>query len=233
MAWNPFRFGLAILLLLSGLGLEARAGLMGVSNFNGGPRVDVELDLGTGPKMIKTRAGSFTTKVTGDKERVDLTYCVDLLTVASNTKFELDLVKVDSGAFGRAAWLFNEYAETNETLSGKPGRRARAALQIAIWEVVYDTDGVVNSGSIISFDRISTKVLDLTQAYLDASLAAGGGSLATGRGLLIDYEQEGSRPQDQITAIPEPGSLGLLGLGMAGLAAVVSHRRRRAEVGYP
>ncbi|WP_158633647.1 PEP-CTERM sorting domain-containing protein [Tautonia sociabilis] len=225
------RHGIWLVLLVLTLvqASPAAAETLGVTAFNGGPRVDVTLDVGSGPQLIQTSAGSFTTTFSGDRTGSVISYCVSLLTYTTNTPTALDLVEVGTGALGRAAWLFNEYAETNEGISGNAGLRARAALQLAIWEVVYDNDGIINGpGSPISFSNISTTVLDLAQDYLDASLLAGGGSLAVGPGLLIDYEQNGNRPQDQITSVPEPSSVAMAGLGLAGGLAIALRRRRWA-----
>jgi hypothetical protein len=143
-------------------------------------------------------------------------YCVDvnnwerpIQTVDVKTSDALHVLGVpDAG--GKAAWLVNTYA---------PGIHASgtgndaAALQVAIWEALYDSVSDLNSGA---FYLRGTPNVIWTKAnvYLSALYAPGGPQLSTAT--WFDAEIPGTG-QDQMipSAVPEPTSLLLLATGLA------------------
>jgi hypothetical protein len=90
-----------------------------------------------------------------------------------------------------------------------------AAFQVALWEIAYDTGRNLGAGLF----RLNTNgaVLTQAQAYLDAANWPGSGNL----GVILRVGN-----QDLIVQVPEPATLGLLGLGLLGLGALRRARRQ-------
>lgn len=163
-----------------------------------------------------------------------LTYCVDILhevestqQVAVDSTDNMPTLAQDGG--GKAAWLLDTFASSVTT-----GVQA-AALQVAIWEAIYDNNHDVTSGvfSIVTDSSAYTGAYEAqliaTQAtsYLN-QLFYGNGQYHTDTAVWLDALANGGIGQSQITtATPEPGSLMLIGLGLAAMAAF---RRKRIAV---
>ena len=135
----------------------------------------------------------------------------------------------------KAAWLFNQYAAGIHALGGAMGSENAAALQIAIWDAMYDTVANLDTGAFqVTGETANVKTKAL--AYLAALYAPGGGNYNTSVASWLDAASTGTYAgQDQITGLPtptsslptpEPGSLLLCGTGFIALAR--SLRRRRA-----
>jgi hypothetical protein len=162
-----------------------------------------------------------------------VTYCVDIVneltspqqvTVGTTNDPLLVTPATDGGA--KAAWLLNSFGSMVSS-----GLEA-AALQVAIWEALYDNDHNVTSGSfaIVTTDAAYTgaatalAIAAQADTYLKQLFSAGApnGQYYTSTATWLDASSV-TGGQDQITT-PEPSSLMLL--GMAGL--FVRRRLRRA-----
>lgn len=133
--------------------------------------------------------------------------------------------KLDNPNAGRAvAYLFN-MATAGGTLASS------AALQLAIWEILYEGDGVapapsydVNSGSVVF------------TGFFPTTLTAANNLLATYVGLgqavwlkgLPDDAGVGSTKQDFVAPVPvpEPASFAALALGLAAVAGAARRRKQ-------
>lgn len=169
-------------------------------------------------------------------------YCVDIndyelpnqtVTVDSTDNLTTYYTPPAVEAGKKAAWLFNTYAPAIRSGSGASANAQAAALQVAIWEVLYDgpayTMGVLNPSTMLAGGNFallsgSSAVTGLAKDYLSA-LFGGSGSYHTSTAAWLNTFDDGASGQDQITAepVPEPVTVLLFGSGIVALAL----RRRR------
>ena len=134
-------------------------------------------------------------------------------------------VQADAGA--RVAWLLNQYG-TDAWLATDGNNRA-AALQLAIWEVLYDPIGSydIGNGTFIlaywwmpNYDSLMSYTTDYFRALGTQKSDA----------IWYDVSLQGVNGQDfaQAASVPEPGSTMML-LG-SGLAALGWFARRRPSL---
>ena len=142
-----------------------------------------------------------------------------------------------NGSGERAAWLYNEFATTfDPDATSDLGKRQRSALQMAIWNGLYDSDfTVVNTGVLGNdtyFVEDNQTLTVLADSYLLA-LALAGPSVAGSDAAWLQLTANGIDAQDFIgpglpegppNDVPEPGAGVLLGMGAMSLAAFRSRK---------
>jgi hypothetical protein len=136
----------------------------------------------------------------------------------------------------RAAWLYNEYASSFADVSTELGESQRSALQIAIWNVLYDGDLSVAAigGGTTYITGDTTGVTALAQTYLGALALSTTVATADATWLQLTYTNPAGGTidaQDMIgpasassTPVPEPSAGLLLGMGAMSLAAFRSRK---------
>jgi hypothetical protein len=153
-------------------------------------------------------------------------YCVDAtqylrdpqyVTVRTTDSFTAG--SANSGA--KVSWLFNSYAST---IHSSGTNVQAAALQLAIWEALYDSSQNLSGGAFRT--TASGAILAQAQTYLNALYSS---SYLGSRATFLDVDgtnpDAARRGQDQIThSVPEPSTL--LMMGVASLALL---RRRRVR----
>jgi hypothetical protein len=149
-------------------------------------------------------------------------YLLNQETVSVGSTSSLTMPGV-TAAGSKVAWLLDTYARGIH-VSGT-GSDA-AALQVAIWESLYDSDRNLLTGQFQLLNAWDPQVRTKAQAYLDA---LGASSYQGWTASWLDAPSNGG--QDQITLAPvaEPASILLLASGMA--AACIRRRRSRSSGG--
>ena len=165
-------------------------------------------------------------------------YCGDILNAIqdpeevalSSTNFVTVAGVPDAG--GKAAWLYNSYA----TLVDAQLNNANAeALQLAIWEALYDTAGDLSSGNLRE-SGASAGVVTQANAFLDAlyngdRTGIHGYQTSVATWLDVVNANQGQQligPSTNTTQapVPEPGSLLVCASGLIALVRSIRLRRR-------
>jgi hypothetical protein len=162
-------------------------------------------------------------------------YCVD---VSQNLRDPQEVTARSTNGFtngaagggARAAWLFNEYAAgIRSTADAAAANIMAAALQVAIWEAMYDSSANLTTGSFILTTTGALgnqwQVRNQAQAYLDA-LYITATTYRTGVATILEVVSP-NRGQDQIvTRVSEPSTL-LLMIGVATFLVFANRFRRQ------
>jgi hypothetical protein len=147
------------------------------------------------------------------------TYCVDLMTTLVDPQsFEVKSTDnlVPDGQ--QIAWLLNAKAQTIYASTATTANAMAAGLQLAIWNVLYDSDFTASGGN---FWSSTATAVNYANQYLIELSGATPTQIASAQAVWLDT----SKGQDQVAvSVPEPTTALLLGLGM--FAAV---RRRQAQ----
>jgi hypothetical protein len=143
------------------------------------------------------------------------TFCVDLShTITIPTEYEVDLLPTSQLVHGgRLAWLYKNYIG-----SAKTDGETAAALQLALWDVVVDGGDGFNTGNFRLLSGATSKTHSLmVNMVADSENKTDNATY---------FRTRGPYGQSMISVpVPEPGTFGLLGLGI-GLVGLGFIRKR-------
>jgi hypothetical protein len=158
----------------------------------------------------------------------DIAYCVDVNNTISNTTYQdvtLNPITTDSGNYLHAAWLMDKWSADASVNANKT-----AGLQLAIWHAIYgDWNDDSGNGFLISSNTSGS----ISQYYSDYYQDANDNEFmwsSLGYHYAYTTYGEGINAQSllvQMNPVPEPGTMLLLGMGIAGLGAAGRKRFRK------
>ncbi len=151
---------LAILFVVFLMPFSALASTYTIDNINFNSAGSVNIELNGSNKPHDSSVGTFTVSF-AELDKSFTAFCIDPdqpIKSGSNKNLPVELVPVSTVPGGlEAAWLLQEYGDDMDA----------GAMQVALWEVVKDTDYDLDSGNFILNSASNNKMRGLANDYLD------------------------------------------------------------------
>jgi Thioester domain len=140
----------------------------------------------------------------GSYDLATIAYCVELTQgVGSGDTYPVDLLTA-TGNYLAAAWIMHNYAGSGDSTQN-------AAVQVAIWETVYDGVGGALDTGRFQLTGGDAQIYTLAQGYITGLTSAG----LTGLDRYMIAHS--ATKQDLLVAVPIPAAVWLFGSGLLGL----------------
>jgi hypothetical protein len=209
--------------LLGTVSLKAQAqGNLTISNAYGS-NLSVSL-LGHTPDPFSVFAGSFYANLVGGPTTFPASfeaYCVDINSPAHfGGAYGVNITSSSSLSHGtQVSWMGNHALYLFEQHPGYTPNEQRAALQLGIWNTLYDTDNTISNGNFALDFASDPKIETLANLYLTDSA----GKSMPGSQIL---DATGHSYQALINAqTPEPGTIAYLAILSGGSLSLLRRRK--------
>jgi hypothetical protein len=161
-------------------------------------------------------------------------YCIDIMDFLHTGLFDIvPLAAYSPLNATQKAQLLTLVSNADPLLTaGSPNADVSAAIQLAIWEIVYETSGTFNAGAGVFKATTATSAVNLANTYL-GNVTGGSWTAKSGYALNTLVSINGAN-QEQLflTAVPEPATWAMMiaGFGLVGGALRSQRRQARAAL---